>query len=66
MAEIELSVLARQCLGRRIERIETMDSEIGQLVKERNEEGASVNWQFTPALAREKLQRHYRTVCPTN
>lgn len=66
MAEIELSVIVRQCLGRRIEEIETMDSEVGQLVKERNEAGARVNWQFTPTLAREKLQRHYRQVCHTN
>lgn len=66
MAEIEISVLVRQCLGRRIESRAEMASEIGQLVKERNEEGASVSWQFTPALAREKLQRHYRKVCPTN
>ena len=66
MVEIEISVLVRQCLGRRIERQETMASEIGQLVKERNEAGATVNWQFTPALARARLQRHYREVCPTN
>lgn len=66
MAEIELSVIVRQCLGRRISSQEEMDAEIGQLVKERNEEGATVNWQFTPALAREKLQRHYRQVCHMN
>lgn len=66
MAEIELSVFARQCLGRRIETIEEMTSEIGQLVKERNEAGARIHWQFTPVLAREKLQRHYQKVCPNN
>lgn len=66
MAEIELSVIVRQCLGRRIESIETMDAEIGQLVKERNEAGARVNWQFTPTQAREKLQRHYHQVCHRN
>lgn len=66
MAEIEISVLARQCLGRRIGDREVLASEIGALVEARNEGGTTVTWPFTPALAREKLQRHYRKVCPTN
>lgn len=64
MAEIEISVIVRQCLGRRIGDQDEMAAEVGQLVKERNEESASVNWQFTPTQAREKLARHYRKVCP--
>ena len=39
-----------------------MAIEIGQLVKERNVESATVNWQFTPTAAREKLDRHYQRV----
>lgn len=66
MAEIEISVLVRQCLGRRIGDQDAMASEIGQLVKERNEEGAVVNWQFTPGVARETLERHYRAVYHMN
>lgn len=62
MAEIELSVIVRQCLGRRIATQEAMAEEVGQLVKERNEAGATVDWQFTPAAAREKLERHYLRV----
>lgn len=66
MAEIEISVIARQCLGRRIESQAEMAQEVGQLVKERNEAGARVNWPFTPLLAREKLKRHYQKVGPKN
>ena len=66
MAELELSVIVRQCLGRRICSQEQMDVEVGQLVKERNKRGATVNWQFTPNAAREKLDRHYQRVRSKN
>ena len=59
MVEIELSVLARQCLNRRIPTIEILTSEIKQLVKERNEVSATINWQFSISIAREKLRKHY-------
>ena len=62
MAELELSVIVRQCLGRRIATQEAMAEEVGQLAGERNEQRATVQWQFTPALAREKLERHYQRV----
>ena len=66
MAEIEISVLVRQCLGRRIGEEAVLAAEIEQLVKERNAAKCRVRWQFTPGRAREKLQRHYRKVCPSN
>lgn len=66
MAEIEISVIARQCLGRRIKSQQEMAQEVGQLVKERNEQRIRVNWQFTPLSAREKLKRHYQRICPKN
>lgn len=66
MAEIEISVLVRQCLGRRIESQQRLTQEIGQLVKERNVAQARVTWQFTPQAAREKLRRHYQKVCSKN
>ena len=59
MVEIELSVLARQCLNRRIPTIEILTSEIKQLVKERNEVCATVNWQFSVNKARVKLRKYY-------
>lgn len=66
MVEIELSVLVRQCLHRRIPTIEELRREIGQLVNERNEKRATVKWQFTPQEARQKLQRHYQHVYLNN
>ncbi len=62
MAEIELSVISRQCLSRRIETIEMLSAEVEQLVKERNKVNARVNWQFTPEKARVKLARLYEQV----
>jgi transposase len=55
MAEIELSVLARQCLDRRIPDQETLTEEVGAWEAERNAEESSIDWRFTSADARIKL-----------
>jgi hypothetical protein len=59
MAEIELSVLSRQCLNRRIATIETLQAEVSAWEKERNQTPHTVNWQFTNKDARTKLKRLY-------
>ena len=59
MAEIELSVLARQCLDRRIESPEELRREVEAWEEDRNERGVEVEWQFTTADARIKLHRLY-------
>jgi len=59
VAEIELSVLARQCLGRRIESAEELRREVGAWEAERNERAVEVRWRFTTAEARIKLHRLY-------
>ena len=59
MVEIELSVLSRQCLNRRIPDLETMKQEIAAWEKERNQQQATVNWRFTNQDARVKLERLY-------
>ncbi len=59
MVEIELSVLSRQCLERRIPDAETLAREMGAWEQKRNEEGATVQWRFTASDAREKLARLY-------
>ena len=59
MVEIELSVLCRQCLERRIPDAERLAREIGAWEQERNEGGATVQWRFTASDAREKLARLY-------
>ena len=59
MAEIELNVLAGQCLKRRIGDIDTMRKEVDAWVKSRNEISAGIDWRFTTDDARIKLKRLY-------
>lgn len=61
IAEIELSVLARQCLDRRIADEETLRQEVAAWVQARNAAGGRVNWRFTTTDARIKLKRLYPT-----
>jgi transposase len=59
MAEIELSVLTRQCLDRRIPDKETLIREVSAWQNQRNDEVVKVLWQFTTADARIKLKSLY-------
>jgi len=59
MVEIELSVLSRQCLERRIPDAERLAREIGAWEHKRNEGGARVQWRFTASDPRQKLARLY-------
>lgn len=59
MAEIELSVLQRQCLNRRIPDEGTLIREVAAWEKERNQEQATIDWRFSVTDAREKLKRLY-------
>lgn len=59
MVEIELSILARQCLKRRIGDIQTLEGEVLALVKKRNDQKATVQWRFTKNDARNKFERFY-------
>ena len=62
MAEIELSILSRQCLNRRIPTQEIIKEEIAAWEKVRNQEKATVSWQFTTENARVKLSKLYPKV----
>lgn len=63
MAEIEISVLVRQCLGaRRIPEAEILRREAKAWCEERNRLGASVDWRFRTADARTKLGRLYPSI----
>jgi hypothetical protein len=62
MAEIELSVLARQCLAQRIETKEDLERHVAAWEEERNERGDQIKWRFTTADARIKLRRLYPTL----
>lgn len=59
IAEVELSVLARQCLRRRIPDHATLAREVTAWSAARNAAPMRVDWQFTTAKARTKLRRLY-------
>jgi hypothetical protein len=60
MAEMELSILSRQCLGdRRFGTAEAMDAEIGAWERDRNQKRLGANWRFTTSDARIKLKSLY-------
>ena len=59
MAEIELSVLTRQCLQRRIPCKTMLTDEVAAWEQQRNASQASVDWRFTTDNARIKLKRLY-------
>jgi hypothetical protein len=62
MAEIELSILARQCLKERMESTENLTRQIKAWQSHRNQSAAKVNWQFTTKDARVKLKKLYPNV----
>ena len=62
MAEIELGVLARQCLSRRIDNMEQLEDEVAAWEVIRNAAKAKVNWRFTTKDARIKLKRLYPSI----
>lgn len=59
MVEIEIGVLAAQCLDRRIDSIEQLTTEIAAWEQQRNTAGARIKWMFTTAKARAKMGRAY-------
>lgn len=61
-AEIELSVLMRQCLDRRIPDEETLKRELKAYEDKRNQARATIDWQFTSRDARIKLHRLYPSI----
>lgn len=59
MAELELAVLTRQCLGRRLATRERVAEEVAAWEATRNAATATLTWGFTTPVARTKLARHY-------
>ena len=62
MAEIELGILARQCLSRRIDNMEQLKDEVAAWQEIRNTAEAIVNWRFTTKDARIKLKKLYPSI----
>jgi transposase len=59
MAEIELSVLSRQCLDRRVPNFETLEAEAAAWQERRDAAGVEIEWRFRTDDARIKLKRLY-------
>jgi DDE superfamily endonuclease len=59
MAEIEISVMNRQCLDRRIDNIAEIRREVAAWEKSRNGKKARIHWTFTITAARRKLHKLY-------
>ena len=55
MAEIELGILGRQCLARRLDNVNDLRQEVKAWERDRNATVAKVNWQFTTADALKRL-----------
>jgi hypothetical protein len=64
MAEIELSVLSRQCLDRRLADRPTLEQEVAAWEQRRNAERCRIDWRFTTADARIKLKHLYPVIQP--
>ena len=62
MAEIEIGLLGRTCLDRRIGSVEEFTDEVKAYLARKNEECKSINWQFTNEKARIKLKSIYPTI----
>lgn len=59
MAEIEINVMDRECLGVRIGNEELLKKRLSPWVKERNGEKKKIQWKFTRQDADKKLSKHY-------
>ncbi len=64
MAEIECSILSRQCLDRRIADADTLTAEVAAWEAERNAGTTAIRWRFTTAAARIRLQHLYPAIAP--
>ena len=62
MVEIELSVLVRQCLKRRLPDTQSVEREAEAWCEERNRLGTSVDWRFSTEDARIKLRKLYPSI----
>ena len=59
MVEIEIGVLKRQCLDRRIDNHQRLAAEIAAWQRQRNQSGARINWMFSTEKARTKMAPAY-------
>jgi hypothetical protein len=61
MAEIEIGVMRRQCLDRRIDSRDLLETEVRAWERRRTESGAKIRWMFSTDQARVKMAKSYPT-----
>ena len=61
VAEIEISVMDTECIGRRVKDISLLRNEVEVWTKRRNEERRKIDWRFTCKDADNKFHKHYVT-----
>jgi transposase len=66
MIEIEFSALSKQCLSRRIATKDSLEQQLKAIIRERNDKGIKINWQFSIQSARTKLNNRYTAVHTMN
>lgn len=66
MIECKFSVIARQCLDRRIASIERLRSEVVALLEERSAKAITIHWQFSIQTARSTFNAHYTRINLSN
>ena len=66
MAEIELNVMTRQCLSRRIDNIEILRKELSAWENDRNNSDDKILWHFRVGDAREKIISLYPVILPAD
>lgn len=59
MAEIEIGIFERGCLGKRVASVDELKRRVMALETERNDAHATIDWRFTTTNARTKLARLY-------
>ena len=64
MAEIEIGIFERGCLGKRLASVDELTQRVAALEAERNTVHATINWRFTANDARIKLARLYPKLAP--
>ena len=59
MVEIEIGIMVKQCLDRRIGDVDVLAKEVAAWAFRRNKQKATITWLFDVQRARQKLERHY-------
>jgi len=59
MAEIEINVMSRECLGEKIANVKLLNQQLKPWIKQRNKEKKKIYWKFTKQDADKKLSKHY-------